>query len=644
MNRNGLWETYAMATRPVPSLLLLRSCTRLFIAVCGLAGPVHAQSPSAVVTVDVGTVRMADSKRLLGTSFDGRTGVQMPSGPSTVPAGYFDVNNHLLPGVAPLWNQIRLTTVRYPGNATDQIDWRETVGPVPQRSPQPYSGNGTATQVIRFGFDDFMDMVATHNPPGGAPPEVQVMVSTRTSLTVPTQAEVIQMAADWVEYANAPNDSSNPGGGIDWAAQRAANGHPAPYDIRIWNVGNEPWGPSQPFDFKIAGNAAAFAALAQQFITAMKAIDPTILITIPSPARPAGNASELAAIAAWDNTMLAQLGSQIFGLSMHLFYDETSLRGISACSGAMDASLARIASSGSPAVRLLLGDHAHSIPNASTPALQDFGMQWLAAVTQTDLLLMAASKPLERVNFWIYGMPAAQWHPIRRNTDGTYTMMPSAVAYSQMAGSILDQALAVTTTSPASVDGTAGYSVRAGAFRSADGTRLSVVMVNRDTVAAQTVAIQGLALYQVTSGRLLTATGPTADNVIVTPLTLPVAGGLYAMPPSSILMLDAIPAQLVVPGLGGETRVQLSPVFPNPSSGEVRFDATVSVGAVVEILDTAGRSIRRLAVPGTGTTRLRWDLTNDAGQEVAPGIYFLRLASESEMRTRRVVVLHSMMR
>ncbi len=633
-----------MTTRPAPSLSLLRSCTGLIIAVCGLSGSVHAQPPSAVVTVDVGTVRMADSKRLLGTSFDGRTGVQMPSGPSTVPAGYFDVNNQLLAGVAPLWSQIRLTTVRYPGNGTDQIDWRETVGPVPQRSSQPYNGNGTATQVIRFGFDDFMAMVATHNPPGVAPPEVQVMVSTRTSLTVPTQAEVIQMAADWVEYANAPNDSTNPGGGIDWAAQRAANGHPAPYDIRIWNVGNEPWGPSQPFDFQIAGNAAAFAALAQQFITAMKAIDPTILITIPSPARPAGNASQLAAIAAWDNTMLAQLGSQIYGLSMHLFYDETLLRGVSACSSALDASLARIASSGSPTVRLLLGDHAHSIPNTSSPALQDFGMQWLAAVTQTDLLLMAAGKPLERVNFWIYGMPAATWHPIRRNTDGTYTMMPAAVAYAQMAGSILDEALAVTTTSPASVDGTAGYSVRAGAFRSADGTRLSVMMVNRDTVAAQTVAIQGLTLYQVTSGRLLTATGPAADNVIVTPLTLPVAGGLYAMPPSSILILDAIPALLVVPGPGGETRVQLSPVFPNPSSGEVRFDATVSVGAVVEILDTAGRSIRRLAVPGTGTTRLHWDLTNDAGQEVAPGIYFLRLASEGERWTRRVVVLHSTLR
>ena len=45
-------------------------------------------------------------------------------------------------------------------------------------------------------------------------------------------------AADLVEYMNA-EVGVNPNGGIDWAAVRAANGHPEPYGVRYWEIGNE---------------------------------------------------------------------------------------------------------------------------------------------------------------------------------------------------------------------------------------------------------------------------------------------------------------------------------------------------------------------------------------------------------------------
>jgi hypothetical protein len=44
------------------------------------------------------------------------------------------------------------------------------------------------------------------------------------------------LAADWVEYCNAPYDGSNPNGGTDWAAQRAADGSPDPYYLGEYNV------------------------------------------------------------------------------------------------------------------------------------------------------------------------------------------------------------------------------------------------------------------------------------------------------------------------------------------------------------------------------------------------------------------------
>ena len=92
-----------------------------------------------------------------------------------------------------------------------------------------------------------------------------------------TLAEATALAADWVEYFNAPNDGSNPNGGIDWAARRAADGHPEPVGVQYWEIGNEvygTWETGHSFDgTTYAQNAIAFAA-------AMRAVDPSIHIGV----------------------------------------------------------------------------------------------------------------------------------------------------------------------------------------------------------------------------------------------------------------------------------------------------------------------------------------------------------------------------
>ena len=47
-----------------------------------------------------------------------------------------------------------------------------------------------------------------------------------------------QDAADLIEYLNA-QVGTNPNGGIDWAKVRADNGHPQPYNVRYFEIGNE---------------------------------------------------------------------------------------------------------------------------------------------------------------------------------------------------------------------------------------------------------------------------------------------------------------------------------------------------------------------------------------------------------------------
>jgi len=84
-----------------------------------------------------------------------------------------------------------------------------------------------------------------------------------------------QLAADWVEYCNAPNDGSNPNGGIDWAAQRAADGHLEPFNVKYWEVGNEVFG---SWEVGYETDGAEYGKHFKAFYDAMKTVDTNIYI------------------------------------------------------------------------------------------------------------------------------------------------------------------------------------------------------------------------------------------------------------------------------------------------------------------------------------------------------------------------------
>ncbi len=120
-----------------------------------------------------------------------------------------------------------------------------------------------------------------------------------------------QKAADLVEYCNAPNNGSNPGGGTDWAAVRAANGHPAPYNVRIWELDNET-------DHGTAAlTVTEYIARCQTVIAAMRAIDPTIIL-MPH-ART--NLEQEANWEDWHQSVVAGLNGDVEVIAAHAYYD-----------------------------------------------------------------------------------------------------------------------------------------------------------------------------------------------------------------------------------------------------------------------------------------------------------------------------------
>ncbi len=123
--------------------------------------------------------------------------------------------------------------VRYPGGIVGNLfDWKESIGPGASRDCQTsgrWTPNGFArARGLAYGVDEHMEFVDAIN--GSA------------LMMVPFATETPSDAADWVEYMNSPADGvggSNPNQGVDWAEERAANGHPGRYNVRLWEIGNE---------------------------------------------------------------------------------------------------------------------------------------------------------------------------------------------------------------------------------------------------------------------------------------------------------------------------------------------------------------------------------------------------------------------
>lgn len=126
----------------------------------------------------------------------------------------------------------RFSAVRFPGGSVaNTYHWTRAIGPVAERGLNVHGRTGEPL-TNEFGPDEFGQFVDDRG--------LQAMMVANFGTGTAREA------ADWVEYMNAPL-GTNPNGGFAWAKLRAANGHPPPYGVRNWEIGNEVYGPGQSY-------------------------------------------------------------------------------------------------------------------------------------------------------------------------------------------------------------------------------------------------------------------------------------------------------------------------------------------------------------------------------------------------------------
>ncbi|MGA2907281.1 MAG: alpha-N-arabinofuranosidase [Terracidiphilus sp.] len=152
----------------------------------------------------------------------------------------------------PIIRQIKSGFWRYGGNYTSNLIWYHTIGDRDKRPPD-WDHAWNAMQTNDLGMDEFMTLCKLI----GVEPYISVNAGLGDS----------HSAAQQVEYMNGSVNTF-------MGAQRAKNGHPEPYRVKFWNIGNEPWGSWQigRTDLKY------FMIKHNEFAKAMRAVDPSITL------------------------------------------------------------------------------------------------------------------------------------------------------------------------------------------------------------------------------------------------------------------------------------------------------------------------------------------------------------------------------
>lgn len=186
--------------------------------------------------------------------------------------------------------------IRWPGgNVAQDYRWLWGIGPRDERVTWTNLSWKNEPEPSDFGTDEFVMFARAV----GAEPSITVNVEGRGA----TAAE----AAAWVEYCNGPATSK-------YGAMRAANGHPAPFGVKFWEVGNEIWG----HWVRGHSDAATYARNYNQYAQAMRAVDPSIkLIAV-------GHHDEKVD---WNRTVLREAGRNIDYLAIHHYYGRKEMQG-----------------------------------------------------------------------------------------------------------------------------------------------------------------------------------------------------------------------------------------------------------------------------------------------------------------------------
>ncbi len=195
-----------------------------------------------------------------------------------------------------LVTQLNPPLIRYPGgNFASGYHWEDGIGQKDKRQRR-HDAAWQAEESNLVGTDEFLAFCA--------------QIKCEPVMVVNDGSGTPEEAARWVAYCNEPETTEQ-------GKRRATNGHPAPYNVKYWGIGNEVWGAWQIGTTTVEEYINRFL----RFEKAMRTVDPTIKIVAVGNHPRTNNPEEPAYL--WNKELLAKAGDKFDYLSWHIYQPET---------------------------------------------------------------------------------------------------------------------------------------------------------------------------------------------------------------------------------------------------------------------------------------------------------------------------------
>jgi alpha-N-arabinofuranosidase len=118
--------------------------------------------------------------------------------------------------------KIQIPNLRWPGGCfADEYHWRDGVGSRNQRPKMVNTNWGGVVEDNSFGTNEFLELCS--------------LLACEPYISANVGSGTVEEMNKWVEYLNFDGESP-------MANERRKNGHPKPYNVKFWGVGNETWG------------------------------------------------------------------------------------------------------------------------------------------------------------------------------------------------------------------------------------------------------------------------------------------------------------------------------------------------------------------------------------------------------------------
>jgi alpha-N-arabinofuranosidase len=192
--------------------------------------------------------------------------------------------------------ELKVTNIRWPGgNFLMGYDWQDGIGPKNQR-PKRINLAWGGLESNQVGTDEWM--------------QLNKSIGSENIVCVNLGLANIMDAVYWLEYCNYK-------GGTYYSDLRAKNGHPAPYNVKIWDLGNEVDGAPWELGHK---NAEEYGNIAREAAKAMKAVDSSIQLVACGSSWYSNKGSWVD----WNRKVLAKLGDMVTYLSIHRYWENAA--------------------------------------------------------------------------------------------------------------------------------------------------------------------------------------------------------------------------------------------------------------------------------------------------------------------------------